>query len=317
MASHDLPMSSTAVRLPSTVHVIERGWLSSNQILLFDDDGATVVDTGYVTEVDDTLRRVEQALAGRLLRRIVNTHLHSDHAGGNAALQARHDCVTWIPPGESDAAAAWDEDRLSYRPTSQQCPRFRFDALVHPQQTLQLGGEDWTVLPAQGHDDAMVMMWCDREGILVSADALWEKGFGVIFPELVGEAGFDDQAATLALIADLAPRVVIPGHGAPFMAVQPALAAAQARLHWLRNEPVKHAEYALKVLVSFKLMEAHSLSQLAVEAIVQAAFDRQPALAALYAGRESAAVARDVVAQLARSGAAQLRPDGGIDASAR
>lgn len=317
MASHDLPMSSTAVRLPSTVHVIERGWLSSNQILLLDDDGATVVDTGYVTEVDDTLRRVEQALAGRPLRRIVNTHLHSDHAGGNAALQARHDCVTWIPPGESDAAAAWDEDRLSYRPTSQQCPRFRFDALVHPQQTLQLGGEDWTVLPAQGHDDAMVMLWCDREGILVSADALWEKGFGVIFPELVGEAGFDDQAATLALIADLAPRVVIPGHGAPFMAVQPALAAAQARLHWLRNEPVKHAEYALKVLVSFKLMEAHSLSQLAVEAIVQAAFDRQPALAALYAGRESAAVARDVVAQLARSGAAQLRPDGGIDASAR
>lgn len=310
-------MSSTAVRLPSTVHVIERGWLSSNQILLFDDDGATVVDTGYVSEVDDTLRRVEQALAGRPLRRIVNTHLHSDHAGGNAALQARHDCVTWIPPGESDAAAAWDEDRLSYRPTSQQCPRFRFDALVHPQQTLQLGGEDWTVLPAQGHDDAMVMLWCDREGILVSADALWEKGFGVIFPELVGEAGFDDQAATLALIADLAPRVVIPGHGAPFMAVQPALAAAQARLHWLRHEPVKHAEYALKVLVSFKLMEAHSMSQLAVEAIVQAAFDRQPALAALYAGRESAAVARDVVAQLARSGAAQLRPDGGIDASAR
>lgn len=310
-------MPSNAVPLPPSLRVLERGWLSSNQILLFDDDGATVVDTGYVTEVDDTLRLIDQALAGRPLKRIVNTHLHSDHAGGNAALQARHECVTWIPPGESEAAAVWDEDRLSYRPTSQQCPRFRFDALVHPHQTLRLGGEDWTVLPAEGHDDAMVMLWCDRQGVLVSADALWEKGFGVIFPELVGEAGFEAQAATLALIADLAPRVVIPGHGAPFTAVQPALEAAQARLNWLRNEPVKHAEYALKVLVSFKLMEARSLSQSAIEAIVQAAFDRQPALAALYAGREVAAVARDVVAQLARSGAVQIRLDGGIDAPAR
>ncbi|WP_294636448.1 MBL fold metallo-hydrolase [uncultured Aquabacterium sp.] len=310
-------MPSNAVPLPPSLRVLERGWLSSNQILLFDDDGATVVDTGYVTEVDDTLRLIDQALAGRPLKRIVNTHLHSDHAGGNAALQDRHDCVTWIPPGESEAAAVWDEDRLSYRPTSQQCPRFRFDALVHPHQTLHLGGEDWTVLPAEGHDDAMVMLWCDRQGVLVSADALWEKGFGVIFPELVGEAGFEAQAATLALIADLAPRVVIPGHGAPFTAVQPALEAAQARLNWLRNEPVKHAEYALKVLVSFKLMEARSLSQSAIEAIVQAAFDRQPALAALYAGREVAAVARDVVAQLARSGAVQIRLDGGIDAPAR
>lgn len=310
-------MPSNAVPLLPSLRVLERGWLSSNQILLFDDDGATVVDTGYVTEVDDTLRLIDQALAGRPLKRIVNTHLHSDHAGGNAALQARHDCVTWIPPGESDAAATWDEDRLSYRPTSQQCPRFRFDALVHPHQTLHLGGEDWTVLPAQGHDDAMVMLWCDRQGILVSADALWEKGFGVIFPELVGEAGFEDQAATLARIADLAPRVVIPGHGAPFTAVQPALEAAQARLHWLRNEPVKHGEYALKVLVSFKLMEAQSMSQSAVEGVVRSAFDRQPALAALYAGREAAAVARDVVANLARSGAVQLRPDGGIDAPAR
>lgn len=310
-------MPSNAVPLPPSLRVLERGWLSSNQILLFDDDGATVVDTGYVTEVDDTLRLIDQALAGRPLKRIVNTHLHSDHAGGNAALQDRHDCVTWIPPGESEAAAVWDEDRLSYRPTSQQCPRFRFDALVHPHQTLRLGGEDWTVLPAEGHDDAMVMLWCDRQGVLVSADALWEKGFGVIFPELVGEAGFEAQAATLALIADLAPRVVIPGHGASFTAVQPALEAAQARLNWLRNEPVKHAEYALKVLVSFKLMEARSLSQSAIEAIVQAAFDRQPALAALYAGREVAAVARDVVAQLARSGAVQIRLDGGIDAPAR
>ncbi|MFT3857593.1 MAG: MBL fold metallo-hydrolase [Aquabacterium sp.] len=154
-------------------------------------------------------------MAGRL-RRILNTHLHSDHAGGNALLQARHDCMVWIPPGDSEAVAQWDEARLSYRQTSQLCPPFRHDGLIHPGQMLTLGGGDWQVLTAAGHDNAMVMLWCEREGLLVSADALWQKGFGVIFPELAGDSGFAEQQATLDLIGQLQPRRVIPGHGAPF-----------------------------------------------------------------------------------------------------
>jgi hypothetical protein len=30
--------------------------------------------------------------------------------------------------------------------------------------------------------------------LLLSADALWENGFGVIFPELDGESGFAEAA---------------------------------------------------------------------------------------------------------------------------
>lgn len=164
------------------LRVIERGWLSSNHLLGFDEDGATVVDTGYVTDGDETVRLIDVALEGRPLRRIVNTHLHSDHAGGNALLQARHGCAIWIPPGEHEAVAEWDENRLSYRATSQLCPRFRHDHVFQPHDTLRLGGEDWTVLPAAGHDHAMVMLWCERLGVLASADALWQTSFGVIFP---------------------------------------------------------------------------------------------------------------------------------------
>ena len=47
------------------VTVLERGWLSANNVLLCDADSATLVDSGYVTHQAQTLALVEQALQGR------------------------------------------------------------------------------------------------------------------------------------------------------------------------------------------------------------------------------------------------------------
>ncbi|MFM6999523.1 MAG: MBL fold metallo-hydrolase, partial [Limnohabitans sp.] len=77
---------SSSPALPPGVTVIERGWLSANNVLLQDADSATLVDSGYVTHRAQTLALVGQALNGRTLDLLVNTHLHSDHCGGNQAL---------------------------------------------------------------------------------------------------------------------------------------------------------------------------------------------------------------------------------------
>ena len=272
--------------LPASLQVLERGWLSSNNIVFADDDVPTVVDTGYVTHADATLALLQGALKGRALGRILNTHLHSDHAGGNAMLTAHFGCETWIPPGDAALVDTWDEARLSYRRTGQQCPPFTYDHLLQPHSVHRLGGEDWTVLPAMGHDHAMVMLWCERLGILISADALWQKGFGVIFPELEGIPGFAQQAATLDLIGQLQPRIVIPGHGAPFTeddgAVSAALGAARSRIQWLSEAPRRNADNALKVLLAFKLLEAQRLTLAELAALVQNSFDGNVAMRALY-----------------------------------
>ncbi|HNZ91413.1 MAG TPA: MBL fold metallo-hydrolase, partial [Acidovorax sp.] len=73
--------------LPPDITVLERGWLSANSIVFSGRHGTAVVDTGYCSHADQTLALVHGALAGRALDRILNTHLHSDHCGGNAALQ--------------------------------------------------------------------------------------------------------------------------------------------------------------------------------------------------------------------------------------
>ena len=64
------------------------------------------------------------------------------------------------------------------------------------------------------------MFHAPRERILISGDALWEDGFGVLFPQLSGrECTFAETRRTLDSIAALDLRLVIPGHGEPFEAV--------------------------------------------------------------------------------------------------
>ncbi|GMG91976.1 MBL fold metallo-hydrolase [Cupriavidus metallidurans] len=254
---------STPPLLPSTMRVFERGWLSANNILFIDDAAreSALVDTGYVTHAAQTEALVAAALDGRPLTHIINTHLHSDHCGGNAALQARWQPRTAIPAAEAAAVASWDHVALSFDATGQQCARFGFDAVLQDGGRLRLGGIDWDVVAAPGHDPHAVMLFAPSHGILISGDALWERGFGVIFPELDGESGFVEQAAVLDRIAALDARIVIPGHGRPFDDAKGAISHARSRLDYLQADGARNAIHAVRVLVKFKLLELQTVSR--------------------------------------------------------
>lgn len=249
------------LQMPPGVTLLERGWLSSNNIVFVGRDQTALVDSGYHSHAAQTVALVEATLAGRPLDLLVNTHLHSDHCGGNAALQARWPALrTHIPPGQAALVRAWDEVALSYAPTGQTCVRFAITDVLQPGTQVRLGDADWQVHAAPGHDPHSVVLFEPQSRTLISADALWEKGFGVIFPELDGIAAWDEVGATLDLIERLQPVQVLPGHGAAFTGVAEALAFARHRLEGFKREPRKHAVHAAKVLVKFKLLEWRRVS---------------------------------------------------------
>lgn len=248
------------IALPPSIRVFERGWLSSNNVLLVDDTSAALVDTGYASHAAQTVALVRHALGARPLDLIVNTHLHSDHCGGNAQLQATWPCRTLIPATEAQTVSEWDETHLTFRATGQFCERFAFSGTSAPGTRLTLGALDWEVLGAPGHDPHSLMLYCAEQRLLISADALWENGFGVIFPELEGDSGFAEQQAVLELIGTLDVKTVIPGHGAPFSDVHAALDHALSRVAWLRADPSRNARNALKVLIVFRLLDARAMS---------------------------------------------------------
>ncbi|HEX4583899.1 MAG TPA: MBL fold metallo-hydrolase [Burkholderiaceae bacterium] len=241
--------------LPPGVHVLERGWLSSNSVLFEEGDRLSVVDTGYVLHARQTAALIDRVGRGRPLARIINTHLHSDHVGGNARLARGGAVSIQIPAGAADAVRAWDVERLGYRATAQRCPRFGFDRVLRSGDELELGGRGWQVLAAAGHDPHMLMLYESDRRILVSADALWANGFGAIFPEIEGDGGFVEQRASLDLIGRLQPLLVIPGHGPPFRQVAAALQRAYRRLDALQSSPPRNARQVLKVLVKFWLLQ--------------------------------------------------------------
>jgi glyoxylase-like metal-dependent hydrolase (beta-lactamase superfamily II) len=298
--------------LPPAVQVFERGWLSSNNILLTSRLDATLVDTGYVTHAAQTLSLVRHALQGRPLDRIVNTHLHSDHCGGNAALRAAYGCRIAIPAAECAKVDAWDENALSFHATAQQCPRFTHDDALEPGQCLRMGDLDWRALAAPGHDPHALLLWCEEEGILISGDALWQNGFGVVFPELAGEPGFHDVRATLDLIATLDARVVIPGHGAPFGDVAAALDRAYSRLDYLAVDPVRNAENAARVLLKFLLLERRRLPLADVESLCASVPLLVLARERFLHGTSGDLVAR-LVQALVKAGAARVEGDTLVD----
>lgn len=243
------------------ISVLERGWLSSNSIVLHSPAGGHVVDTGYSSHAVQTVALVRATLGDRPLLSILNTHLHSDHCGGNAALkEAYPQARLAIPPGQATAVSDWDEDALTYKPTGQQCPRFTHDTVLTPGDEVQLAGSQWQVHAAPGHDPHAVLLYQPVHRVLISGDALWENGFGVVFPELEGSAAFADVGSTLDVIEQLAPAVVIPGHGAAFTDCEGAIGRARSRLKQFERNPARHTEYAAKVLVKFRLLEVQAIS---------------------------------------------------------
>ena len=304
----------SAALLPPSLVVLERGWLSANNIIGLDGDDAELIDSGYVTHADQTVALVRNAIGKRRLTRLINTHSHSDHIGCNAAVQSAFGCTITVPQGIAGAISDWDRKALLLSVADQQCDRFAHDDTLAAGDRFIFGGLEWRALAAPGHDmDALVFHNPDKR-ILISGDALWQDGFGVQFAELFGTAdGLAATRKTLEAIGRLSIDGVIPGHGACFGDVDAALGRAFARLAAFEADGERMARNAIRALLSFSLMECRSIALDSLPAYLQeVAVYRE--INRRFLGLDAEALAAWVVADLERAGVAR-RDHGMLHAS--
>jgi glyoxylase-like metal-dependent hydrolase (beta-lactamase superfamily II) len=294
--------------LPGSVNVIVRDWLNANHILLAGKHGNVLIDSGYGRDTAETLSRVAAITGGSPIDWLVNTHCHSDHMGGNAALRRIYGCRVSIPQGEAAIIEAWDEKALWLSYADQRCERFSFDDTIAAGEHFEWGDLRWLAIGAPGHDMAALMFFCEEAGILVSGDALWQDGFGILLPGPDRKMRLAATRATLETIAKLPVRIVIPGHGQPFTDVAEALERSLQRLAAFERDELRMVRHVLKVMFIFSLMDRRRLPESEVDAYLESVplygdFNRK------YLMLDGASLAKLVVGDLERSGAVS-RQDG-------
>ncbi len=242
---------------PPQLHVFVRDWLSANNILLRSSNGHVLIDSGYVRHAPLTLALLAspQGIGDAPLARLVNTHCHSDHMGGNAAIKARYGCPIALPEGEAALIAVWDQKALLLEYCDQHVDRFDVDEIIAPGETHIWGDLEWQALAAPGHDMGALVFYNPEHRILISGDALWENGYGLVMPVEVDPRALPAARATLDMLAKLDVRIVIPGHGDPFTDIGAALERAFSRTAAFETDSVRVARHALKALFIFALLD--------------------------------------------------------------
>jgi glyoxylase-like metal-dependent hydrolase (beta-lactamase superfamily II) len=243
--------------LPPQMHVFVRDWLSANHVVLRSDAGCVVIDSGYDKHVPLMLALIasRMGLDGRPLAKLINTHCHSDHVGGNAALRRAYGCTIAVPTGEAPLIDAWDEQALLYEYADQRAERFAVDEILEPGSTHTWGDIEWRALAAPGHAMGALVFFNDEHRILISGDALWQNGYGIVMPPELDPGALPATRATLEMIATLDARCVVPGHGEPFTDVDAALERAFARTTAFEVDPMRTVRHVLKALLVFSLLD--------------------------------------------------------------
>lgn len=252
-------MTAILHQLGYGVTVIERGWLNCNQIVLTSPDHNVLIDSGYGRHADTTIDYVANVLRNAPLQRLINTHCHSDHMGGNRAVRAHYQCRVTIPEGEVKHVVPWTEQSCWAEEMDQYAEEFAFDDTMAAGDTFEGGGLQWQVHAAPGHDMDALIFFAAEARILISGDALWERGLGFVWPQPLrhahGNLFIHAARAALDTIEKLDPAIVVPGHGAPFSNVANALGDARGKLAAFERDPAKNARHAAKSLFVFALLD--------------------------------------------------------------
>ena len=296
--------------LPPQLHVFVRDWLSANNILLKSRDGHVLIDSGYGKYSALTLALVgsPRGIGNEPLAELINTHCHSDHIGGNAALVARYGCPIALPEGEVPLVQRWDTKALLLDYGGQYCDRFTVDRALVAGTTEIWGGLEWQMLAAPGHAMRALVFYNAEHRILISGDALWANGFGFVMPAAMDASALPATRATLDMIAGLDVRTVIPGHGDVFADVGPALERAFRRLAAFETDQTRVARHALKGLLAFTLLDRRSMPLADLPAFVRTIGIFRDMNAACL-GLTPEALSTLLVAELVKGGAARIVDD--------
>ena len=198
-----------SVELGTGLHLIQGP--GGNIAVLDGPDGLSVVDSGVpmrASEVFETVKRI----GGKPVSRLINTHWHFDHAGGNEVF-ARAGAMV-IATEATRKRLATDQYTEVFKLTTPASPAIALPTLTSNQFELHVGTEviDLTAVPP-AHTDGDLIVHFRSHDVIHTGD-LFSNGF---YPNIdassLGWIGGMISAADHVLKLAGSKTRIIPGHG--------------------------------------------------------------------------------------------------------
>jgi glyoxylase-like metal-dependent hydrolase (beta-lactamase superfamily II) len=195
--------------LPEWLTWWRRPFPDCNLVLLHGRECA-LIDSGFVGHVEETVRWVHERTDH--LARVVNTHWHADHVGGNAEFRHREAFVTGSLP-DAEALARRDPGCCQMVYFDQPSPAYSIDEVVGDGDVVLLGDEPWQVVATPGHTPGHLALWHREERLLAVGDALTDFDIGMVNIALDGPEAARAALHSIERLTELGPRVLLPAHG--------------------------------------------------------------------------------------------------------
>lgn len=244
----------SSIEIAPDVFFIERGWLNANQ-LVARRPVVALIDTGYKDDIGTTVEALATlGVAVGDVRRIVNTHCHCDHAGGNRFIQEASGCAVLLHRNEQARIERRDDIGTWWRFHDTWADYFRVDGGLAGGDRIDFGRLELEVVDAGGHSQGQLALYCREHRFLVSADALWQGDLGVLNTFVEGDGALDGAMATLEKFLALNAAVVYPGHGPPITSPEQSIRRCVRRLESYRKDPIKIQEDHLRKMAAYVVL---------------------------------------------------------------
>lgn len=198
------------VRLKDNLYVLAGG--GGNMALLFGEDGALLVDSGYRQLAEKTAAAVK-AVTDKPIRLVVNTHWHFDHVGGNeplakvGAIIVAHENVRKQMSADRHITVI-DEDVPAAPPGA--LPTVTFEESL----TIHWGDEEVRIIRVpHAHTDGDSMVFFSKANVLHMGDAWFNGMYTFMDANAGGSLDGVVKAFDTALTLIDEKTVIIPGHG--------------------------------------------------------------------------------------------------------
>ena len=244
------------VEIAENLFFVERGWLNANHFV-FNGRQKVLIDTGYISDFEETKRFVQDlGVDLREVDRIVSTHSHCDHIGGNKRIQDLSRCKIAMHKIDKFFINSKDDWATWWRYYDQEAEFFQVVISLEEGDCVFLDELKLEVIHTPGHGAGMIALYSPKEKFLISSDALWDGDLGVLTIRVEGSIAPFLALNSLEKLSTLGVDRIYPGHGPPIIEPKVAIQKCREKLEGFLKDPSRIGMDQLrKILIYILLMK--------------------------------------------------------------